>query len=101
MDRYTLCAPEDIIWCEAVDGYARIHFVGGDSLLLAKSLSRLEEFLPKEHFERAHNKALVNLRHIRSIEKNDGKILLLSNGHKVPVSSHRWKVFIGRFKLLT
>ena len=62
----------DIIWIEAYDYYVKIH-VHGRIHLLRKSMKKLEDILPKDHFVRVHKSSIVNFQYIK-------KINLIGNG---------------------
>jgi two-component system LytT family response regulator len=57
----------DIDWIEAAGYYACLH-VGGDTHILRRSLSELEQDLGDEKFIRIHRSIVVNLERIRALE---------------------------------
>ena len=57
----------DIDWIEAAGYYACLH-VGGDTHILRRSLSELEQDLGDEKFVRIHRSIVVNLDRIRGLE---------------------------------
>jgi len=84
-----------------VDGnYTRVWF-GGQTALLARSLSTLEGRLPTELFFRANRNTLVNLRRVRSVEPSpgDGYELLLDDGSQVEVSRRQARELRERMAL--
>ncbi len=62
----------DIYWIEAYDYYVKIH-IKGRFYLLRKSMKKLSEILPNDHFARVHKSSIVNLQYIK-------KINILGNG---------------------
>lgn len=66
-----------------------------DKCVVAKGvLSAIENKLLEQHFMRTHRSYLVNMKHIRRIQKND---LVLSNGNLVPISRRKEKELKQQF----
>lgn len=66
-----------------------------DKCIVAKGvLSAIEDQLLEQHFLRTHRSYLVNMKHIRRIQKND---LVLSNGNVVPISRRKEKELKQKF----
>jgi len=57
----------DIYWIEAYDYYVKIH-VKERFYLLRKSMKKLSEILPDEHFARIHKSSIVNLQYIKNVK---------------------------------
>ena len=56
----------DIYWIEAYDYYVKIH-LKEKYHLLRKSMKKLSEILPTDHFARIHKSSIVNLQYIKNI----------------------------------
>ena len=66
-----------------------------DKCVVAKGvLSAIENQLLEQHFMWTHRSYLVNMKHIRRIQKND---LVLSNGNLVPISRRKEKELKQQF----
>ena len=66
-----------------------------DKCVVAKGvLSAIENQVLEQHFMRTHRSYLVNMKHIRRIQKND---LVLSNGNLVPISRRKEKELKQQF----
>lgn len=66
-----------------------------DKCVVAKGvLSAIENQLLEQDFMRTHRSYLVNMKHIRRIQKND---LVLSNGNLVPISRRKEKELKQQF----
>ena len=66
-----------------------------DKCVVAKGvLNAIENQLLEQHFMRTHRSYLVNMKHIRRIQKND---LVLSNGNLVPISRRKEKELKQQF----
>ena len=77
----------DILWIEAYDYYVKVH-VHGRFYLLRKSMKKLEELLPKDHFARVHKSSIINLQYIKNIKilGNGEYEIQLESGDFVKVS---------------
>ncbi len=92
-------AVKDIVRCEANNAYTYFYFVNGDKILISKPLKEYEELLAPHGFIRAHQSHLVNPVFVSSLLKEDGGILLMNDGVKIPVSKARKEfVKIALFK---
>jgi two-component system LytT family response regulator len=94
---HTLFASE-IIYAEASGAYTYVMMTDGQKMCLSKNLAWLEDQLPHSIFARASRSVLVNLGHIRAIERGLGKAdVILSNDSAVPLSFRKTKAFIEAF----
>jgi two-component system, LytTR family, response regulator len=80
----------DILYCEAEGSYTKFYFTNEKPIIISKNLSTYEELLGMYGFIRTHHSYLVNASRIKMYDKTDGGILVLDNGHTVPIS-HRKK----------
>lgn len=69
--RVLFLSAADIDWIEAAGYYACLH-VGGDTHVLRRPLSELEQDLGEEKFVRIHRSTIVNLDRIRGLELQSG-----------------------------
>ena len=76
----------DIIRCEADNTYTFFYLNTGERILVSKGLKEYTDMLPTNSFLRIHQSHLVNIKYVKSWLKEDGGVLLLTNGDKVPVS---------------
>jgi len=76
----------DIIRCEADNSYTHFFMANRDKLLVSKSLKEYADLLRPNGFLRTHQSHLVNPKYVKSWLKEDGGILLLTTGQKIPVS---------------
>lgn len=83
----------DIIYLEADGNYTKI-VLQTRQVLVSKTLKVYEDILPKTLFYRIHKSFLVNLNHIRSLNRNEGNTVVLSNKMEVPVSVRKLDDFI-------
>jgi len=79
-------ALSEIIRCEADNTYTRFFLSSNEKILVSKSLKEYADLLRPSGFLRTHQSHLVNPKYVKSWLKEDGGILLLSSGEKIPVS---------------
>jgi two-component system LytT family response regulator len=80
---------QDVISCESDDNYTRVYTVGGEKILVSKTLKDYEEMLGEFGFYRVHKSFLINLAHIKRFEKLEGGYIVLSNDLKIPVATRK------------
>ena len=76
----------DIIRCEADNTYTFFFLANNEKLLVSKSLKEYADLLKPNGFLRTHQSHLVNPDFVKSWLKEDGGVLLLTSGAKIPVS---------------
>lgn len=79
-------ALSEIIRCEADNTYTFFVLANGEKILVSKSLKEYADLLKPNGFLRTHQSHLVNPKYVKSWLKEDGGILLLISGEKIPVS---------------
>ncbi|MBK7807146.1 MAG: response regulator transcription factor [Saprospiraceae bacterium] len=88
----------EIISCEADGAYCKINTSYGAKIFVSKPLIEIENYLNDDNFTRAHTSHLVNIDHIRKFLKEDGGLLVMSDGSKIPVSRRRKQEFLERIR---
>ena len=96
---YTVIALRDIVCCEAEGSYARLNLASGENILISKSLKKLEDFLPEDHFARIHHHTIVGKLHILKLVKNEGLELVMANGKRQTVSIRRKNKLLNLLKI--
>lgn len=76
----------EITRCEADDNYTNFFLTNGDKILISKSLKEYADLLKPHGFLRPHQSHLINPSYVKSWLKEDGGVLLMKNGDKIPVS---------------
>ncbi len=79
-------ALSEIIRCEADNTYTHFLLSSGEKILVSKSLKEYADLLHPNGFLRTHQSHLVNPKYVKSWLKEDGGILLLMSGEKIPIS---------------
>ena len=76
----------EIIRCEADNTYTYFFLANSEKILVSKSLKEYADLLRPNGFLRTHQSHLVNPKYVKSWLKEDGGVLLLTSGEKIPVS---------------
>ena len=79
-------ALSDIIRCEADNTYTHFFLSSDEKILVSKSLKEYADLLKPSGFLRTHQSHLVNPKYVKSWLKEDGGVLLLISGEKIPIS---------------
>jgi two-component system LytT family response regulator len=77
---------DHILRCQASSNYTEFYFQDGTKVLVSRTLKEMTELLKGYHFARTHQSHLVNLAFVKSLLKEDGGTLLLTDGTKIPIS---------------
>ena len=88
-ERIEFVEVKSIIRCQGEINYTHLYFSDRKPMLSAKSLIEFEELLGEYGFIRVHKTHLVNMDHVASFTRNDGGMLILSNGDSVLISRRR------------
>jgi DNA-binding LytR/AlgR family response regulator len=88
-------AHADILYCETMDDYVKIHVVGRKPVLTLMRMRQLEEKLPRPAFVRIHRSYLVPVARIASVRN---KIVTVA-GLEIPIGATYeadfWEIFQG------
>lgn len=79
-------ALSEIIRCEADNTYTHFFLSGDEKILVSKPLKEYSDLLRPMGFIRTHQSHLVNPAYVKSWLKEDGGVLLLMSGEKIPIS---------------
>lgn len=91
---YQLEKVNSIMYCAADQNYTKIFTNRGETILVSKPLSYLEEILPKDTFFRIHKSHLVNLNYIKSYNRTEGFQITLDDGTILDVATRRNQDFL-------
>ena len=83
-----------IIRMQGESNYTRIFMDGGRTVLVSKTLVDFEDLLHDLGFLRVHKTHLVNIDHVKSLEKNGDAKIILDDGSMIPVSRRRKAVVL-------
>jgi len=86
---YHLIEVENIIYCKSKNSYTTFYLAGGEEIKVSVSIKNVEQKLSSESFIRPHQSYLVNIHHIKSIQKSSGGDILLDNGKTIAISTRK------------
>lgn len=76
----------EIIRCEADNTYTQFFLAGSEKIVVSKSLKEYADLLCPNGFLRTHQSHLVNPKFVKSWLKEDGGMLHLLSGERIPIS---------------
>lgn len=80
---------DDLIRCEAVNGFTIMHLDTKNEIVSSKDLKFYQEILEEYDFFRVHDTHLVSYHHIIRVQNIDGGVLLMSDESQVPIARRR------------
>lgn len=84
----------DIFYCKSDNSYTTFYFEGDEKIMVSKSLKDYETLLAEHSFFRAHQRFLVNLDHVKKVDKSDGGFIIMKNKKEIPVSLRQMKKLV-------
>ena len=81
----------DIYFCKSDNSYTTFYLNGNEKIVVSKSLKDYEGLLKEFGFFRSHQSFLVNLNHIKKVDKSDGGFIIMKNKMQIPVSQRQMK----------
>jgi len=85
---------KNIIRCESDGCYTRFILLEGKTIMVSKTLKDIEELLEEFNFIRPHKSHLINLTHVKTVNKIDGGTIVMSDASHVPVSRRRRELVV-------
>lgn len=85
----------NIIYCDSDSSYTTVHTVGGEHIIVSRTLKEYEEMLAECGFYRVHKSYLINLFHVKRFDRMDGGFIVLTDGFKIPVASRKRDEMLG------
>ncbi|GGE97699.1 LytR/AlgR family response regulator transcription factor [Flavobacterium limi] len=85
----------DILFIEGLKDYVKIYTTDNKFTLTLISLIKLENLLFSKGFSRIHRSYIINIKHVKSIQKN--KVLI--SGKRIPISESYKTAFFERINL--
>jgi len=89
----------DIVYAEASNNYSKLFLKDGNQFLVSKTLKDVQEVLEEEHFLRVHRQYIINLNHVKQLNRNEG-ILTMVNGDRLPIARNQKERLIERYRWL-
>jgi two-component system LytT family response regulator len=91
----------EIIMCKADKNYTHFFIEDGRDIIVAHTIKEYEKLLSNDGFLRVHRQYLVNIDHVKSLNKANGGEIYLSGNMKVPVTMRKkdlMKLLMGKSK---
>jgi DNA-binding LytR/AlgR family response regulator len=85
----------DILFIEGLKDYVKIHTTDNKFTLTLISLIKLENLLSSKGFSRIHRSYIINIKHVKSIQKN--KVLI--SDKRIPISESYKNAFFEKINL--
>lgn len=82
-------ALEEICHLQSEGSYTTVFYGNCEKVVISKLIKDFEQLLPQPPFFRTHQSHMVNIHCIRKILKEDGGMVLLKSGEKIPVSRRK------------
>jgi len=86
----------EIIYCEGVDGYTKVHIKEKKSILSSYSIGHFKDLLADHSFYLVHKSYVINLNHIVTY-LNEGYVIL-DNNVNIPVARSKRSDFLNSLK---
>jgi two-component system, LytTR family, response regulator len=88
-DKIHVVEIDRIVRCESDNYYTHFYFENNTHLLISKTLKDVEGLLEGNNFIRPHKSHLINVRFIQNFSRDEGGMITLHNGQKIPVSRRK------------
>ncbi len=96
---YEVVSIDDIMYIKAEGSYAKLYLSASNFLFVSKNLKYFEDLLcDNSLFSRVHRSYIVNITIVKRIIKNDGAILLLTDGSQIPIIPEKLQEIIHKIK---
>ena len=89
-----LVKKQDILYCKCNNSSTTFYLTNHEPIVVSHSISEIEKQLGSESFFRTHQSYLVNINHIREINKTDNYSILLSDNSHIPTATRKRKEII-------
>lgn len=89
---------QEIMRCEAANGYTIIHLRNDKPILSSRDLKTYQELLEDYDFFRIHDSHLVSHLHVQKVLNEDGGMVVMSNEAKLPIARRRKSDFLEWIK---
>lgn len=93
-DSVFLVQLQHILYCKSNNSYTTFYLTNHEPIIVSRNIKEYENQLHKSQFFRTHQSYLVNLLHIKSIEKQNDFSILLSDNSRIPTSTRKRKMLL-------
>ena len=89
----------NIIYGEASNNYSKLILTDGTTHLVSKTLKDVQEVLEEETFLRVHRQYIINLNHVKQLNRNEG-VITMSDGAHIPIARNQKEKLIEKYRWL-
>ncbi|NCA86048.1 MAG: response regulator transcription factor [Clostridia bacterium] len=86
----TVVRQSEIIMCRSDRNYTTFFLEDGNEITVSKTLKEYETLLSAKNFFRPHRQYIVNVNHIKSFQRSNGKMIKLTRDLEAPVSMRKY-----------
>ncbi len=86
---------EEITRIETYGNYSFVYVESGERHLVSRNLKEFEEMLPEPTFFRIHQSHMVNTLFVKKVIKEDGDLVVMMDGMKIPIARRRKDEFVN------
>lgn len=86
---YEIIKIETIVRCKSENNYTYFFFENGNKMLVSRTLKDVETMLTDHRFFRVHQSHLINPKFVKTVSKQEGGILHMTDGSEIPVSRQK------------
>ena len=87
---------KEIIYCEALSNYTKIHMKDGKFYLVSKTLKEYETLLSNYSFFRIHHAYIINTKEIKKYVRGEGGYVIMNNDVSIDVSKRKKEQFLRK-----
>jgi two-component system LytT family response regulator len=98
LEGFDVIVAQDIMYCCAESNYTFVYLQHASPICVSKTLAEIEEILPSPQFFRIHKSHLINLSHLRKYLKNQGGVVIMSDGKELNISRRKKAQFIDHIR---
>ncbi|QES90312.1 LytR/AlgR family response regulator transcription factor [Rhizosphaericola mali] len=84
----------EILRCESSNAYTTFYLSDGKNIMVSNPIYEYEELLTEYDFIRCHQSHLVNKKFIKSLIREDGGYLLLTDDTQIPISRSKKEIVL-------
>lgn len=100
-DHIHLVPVNEILYCQSDSNYVTFFLTNKNKIVASANLKDYEEILSESGFFRVHKSYLVNLKHVRRLEKSQGGFVYLEGELKIPVAVRKRLKLFQKFERMS
>jgi two-component system LytT family response regulator len=99
LDGYKTVDIDKILYLEGDDNYTSFFIHNNGKHVVSKTLKGYEDLLNDMGFVRIHKSTIINMRHLKKVQKDNGVDVVMSDGKALPVSRRRVQELLEKAKI--